>query len=332
MTRHGADRLGSARVDDIVAALSVDDKRRARLLVEMLAAALMAVEPEAAVISALNGEDPEGPPVTIVALGKAAPGMARGAAAVLAERLSGGIVVSDHAEEVPSGLELVITSHPAPDESSLRAGQRLVDLVGGVPATSRLLFLISGGGSALAEVAAPGLDLSDLTAVAAVLMTAGIPIDQTNTVKTHLSAIKGGRLAAGAGAPHTTILISDVPAATPHLVASGPTLPCPTTPSDALAVLARHRLMDMVPRQVIRVLEAAAPPPAVPDSHVVAADGHLAATAAARAAETNNVAADISPRRLTGSATEMVAQALAMAKSEVTIFAGETTVQVKGSG
>ena len=106
-------RLGSARVDDIVTALSVDEGRRARLLVEMLAAALMAVEPEAAVIRALNGESLEGPPVTIVALGKAAPAMARGAAAVLGERLAGGIVVSNHAEKLPAGLELAITSHPA---------------------------------------------------------------------------------------------------------------------------------------------------------------------------------------------------------------------------
>lgn len=325
--------LAGKSVDEIVAALAVGDKERSRLLMEMLVAALEAVEPGAAVARALVDDDLEGKPITIVALGKAAPAMARAAGTLLEGRVRGGIVVSNHVAPVPGGLELLVTSHPIPDQSSIDAGKRLLELVAAVPAASRVLFLVSGGGSALAEAPAGGIGLDDLVTVSAALARAGIPIEDMNTVRTHLSAIKGGRLAAASAAPSTTILVSDVPASAPHLIASGPTVPCPTRPGDALDILARHHLTDRLPDRVVRALAAAPAPPAVNGNHVVAADAVMAARAGVAAAERAGAAATVSSVALCGPARDMVREALAVAeRGSITIFAGETTVEVTGTG
>lgn len=326
-------QLGAATVAEVADAIATEDAGRGRLLVELLAAALAAVDPEVAVARALRREGTSDRPTTIVAVGKAAPAMARGAAKVLGSRIVGGIIVSNHVEAVPDSLDLVVTSHPTPDESSLAAGRRMLDLVGGVPDTDELLFLVSGGGSALAEVPAPGLDLADLVETSAVLVRAGIPIQELNLVRTHLSAIKGGRLAAAAAGPAMTILLSDVPATAPYLIASGPTLACPTSPGDALATLRRRGLTDLLPRRVIEVLAADVATPVVGGHYVVAADGSMAAQAAVEAAAERGILASFSPIDLVGDASGMATRALAAATAgEITVFSGETTVDVRGTG
>lgn len=333
MSEHTGRRLGATSIDDVAATLALGDPDRGMLLLEMLAAALAAAEPEAAVAHTIGKIDLDEAPVTIVALGKAAPAMARGAGGALGERVQGGIVVSNHADPVPPGMELLVTGHPVPDRRSLEAGRRLLDVVAAVPSASRVLFLVSGGGSALAEVPAGGLSLHDLVATAGALTAAGVPIDEMNTVRTHLSAIKGGRLAATARVPTMTVLLSDVPDSTPYAIASGPTLPCPSVPGDALEVLRSHRLLGRVPASVVDLLTTAPAPPAVSDGYVVAADGSTAATAAVAAATQRGIAALHSPKPLTGAAAVTARRALAeTAVGAITVLAGETTVEVRGGG
>ncbi|MGA7270349.1 MAG: glycerate-2-kinase family protein, partial [Acidimicrobiia bacterium] len=258
-------KLGRSTPEEVAATLKTAHPARTRAVLEMWAAGLAAVEPETAVAEALAGYLPTDG-VTIVALGKAAPAMARGAARVLGEQLSGGLVVTDHVEPLPSGVELLLGGHPDPDQSSLEAGQRLLEVVRGT--THRLLFLISGGGSALAEMPTGGLSLDDLVATRRVLQEHGVAIDEMNVVRTHLSSIKGGRLATAANVPFMTVVISDVAGARPHLVASGPTIAGPTKPVDARRVLEQHGMLKAIPEAVIRVLEEAPPPPSSPGGPV----------------------------------------------------------------
>src|SRR5690606_38233991 len=141
----------------------------------------------------------------ILALGKAAPAMTRGALRAL-EPVETVVAVSDHHEPIPAG-ELLIGAHPVPDVASLTAGMRLLEAA---HRSKGALFLVSGGGSALAEVPAPGVEFDDLSAVYRLMLELGVPITDANTVRSHLSSLKGGRLGAAVDGEITTILISDV--------------------------------------------------------------------------------------------------------------------------
>ncbi len=325
-------RLGAVPIDDLLARLEILDRGRGRLHLEMLAAALAAVDPEAAVARVLTA-DPGDAPVLLVGLGKAAPAMARGAVSVLGSSVVGGIVVSNHRADVPPGLDLVLAGHPTPDGTSLEAGRRLLNTVSTTPRGARIIFLVSGGGSALAEVPAAGLTMEDIAATVDVLLSSGAPIDEVNTVRTHMSGLKGGRLAAASQAPATTILISDVAAAAAHLIASGPTLPCRTKPADAIAILEKRGLIGRLPRGVIDSLAAASPPPEVAANYVIAADGSRAATAAADAACARGIEAAVVGPPLAGSAAATAMRSVeAASEGRIVVLAGETTVEVRGGG
>src|SRR5262252_8954107 len=158
-----------------------------------------------------------------------------------------GLVVTRYGH-VPSSLreqsgrvEVVEASHPVPDAAGQRAAQRIVELTGGLTRDDLVLCLISGGGSALLSLPADGLTLADKQQINQALLASGAAIDEMNCVRKHLSAIKGGRLAARcAPARVVTLLISDVPGDDPSIIASGPTVPDATTCADALRILARY--------------------------------------------------------------------------------------------
>lgn len=314
-------------LDQLVSPVRIEDASRADLVLAMLSAALTAADPEYSTRRALA--DWMAGPATILALGKAAPAMVRGATTAIGA-VEHTLIVTDHAEEVPPGAELIVTSHPIPDTTSEFAGRRLLDEAA---KRENTVFLISGGGSALAEVPAAGLTLSDVAETYVVLLRAGLAIDEVNTVRSHLSALKGGRLAAAAGGPILTVLISDVIGG-PHLIASGPTVPCPTEPGDALDVLRRRELTEAVPPQVLTVLAAGEPPPRIPASEViVATDGEMAARGALDEAHRRRMGGRLVTPRLEGAAVDAVRWALAQAKpGEVSLFSGETTVEVRGAG
>jgi glycerate 2-kinase len=166
-----------------------------------------------------------------------------------------GLVVTryDHVppawRQQPGRIEVVEAAHPVPDEAGRQAAARIAQLVQGLTADDLVIALISGGGSALLSLPAPGLTLADKQAVNQALLASGAAIDEMNCLRKHLSAIKGGRLAAlAAPAPMVTLLISDVPGDDPSVIASGPTVPDPSTCADALAICRRYRHRCRRPR------------------------------------------------------------------------------------
>jgi len=185
-----------------------------------------------------------GRPVVIGA-GKAAAAMAiafndavgGGASGFVVTRYGHGLAAGEDA----GGIEVLEAGHPAPDSASAAAAQRAMALAQSLDANDTLWFLVSGGGSALLAAPLPGVELADKRALATCLMHAGADIREINVVRKHLSAIKGGRLAALAHPARVrTLAISDVPGDPLADIASGPTIPDPTTRADALAIVAQY--------------------------------------------------------------------------------------------
>lgn len=201
----------------------------------------------------------ECPGVTLAALGKAAAPMLRGALAALApladaaqtpasEIIVHGSVVAPalawaQPETPPPGIEQYVGGHPEPNQGSLIAAQALRRAVAATPAGGLIAYLISGGGSALAEEPLPGLALEDLCRTHRALVHSGAPIGAINAVRKHLSALKGGRLALAApsGTDQVSLLLSDVPAGDLSSISSGPTCPDPSTLADCGRILREYR-------------------------------------------------------------------------------------------
>jgi glycerate 2-kinase len=189
--------------------------------------------------------------VRAVAIGKASVAMARGLNEMMGPNppLSGVLVAPhDSIAEVP-GFRSIAAGHPLPDAGSLAAARAILDLLNGADARSLIFFLLSGGGSALVELPLdPGVTLDDIRELYRLLVNCGAPIDEINAVRKHVSAVKGGRLAAAApAAAKLTIGVSDVPEGRESALASGPTLPDPTTTADACRVIAQYGLMPKLP-------------------------------------------------------------------------------------
>ena len=179
----------------------------------------------------------------VIGAGKASAAMAR----ALEDHWDGpleGLVITRYGYEVAcERIQIVQAAHPVPDAAGLRATQRIQELVSGLTADDLVIALISGGGSSLLVAPGDGLTLQDKQAVNTALLKSGATISEMNCVRRHLSAIKGGRLAAACHpAQVLTLLISDVPGDNPIDIASGPTVADPTTCADALAIINRYRI------------------------------------------------------------------------------------------
>ena len=155
-----------------------------------------------------------------------------------------GLVVTAHGNtRTAQNIEMIEAAHPVPDEGSEVAARRLLDMVAGLSQDDLVVALISGGGSSILSLPAAPISSQDKRAVNKALLSGGVPIDEMNCVRKHLSAIKGGRLAAAAyPAKVVTLVISDIPGDDPALVASGPTIPDATTRNDALEIVERYGL------------------------------------------------------------------------------------------
>jgi glycerate 2-kinase len=322
------------------------------LLQALFKAALAAADPMQVIAPHLP------PPVSgrtvVVGAGKASSAMARAFEKAWAGPVDG-LVVTRHGHGVACDrIEIVEASHPVPDRAGEEAARRVLDLARGLGADDQLVCLISGGGSALLALPAPGLTLADKQAVTRALLRSGATIAEINTVRKHLSAIKGGRLAAAAApARVVTLAISDVPGDDPAVIASGPTVPDPTTFADARAVLAKYRIGE--PAAAIAHLAAAADETPKPDDPVFAgarfelvASPQQALAAAADAALARNVSPILLSDRIEGEARDVAAVHAAMALQlragqfrvgsdivslpAVLLSGGETTVTVRGGG
>src|SRR5215472_5900407 len=183
---------------------------------------------------------PEGRTI-VVGAGKASAAMAKAVEDIWSAPIEG-LVVTRYGHAVPCRrIEVVEAAHPVPDAEGGHAARRILDLVSGLTKDHVVLALISGGGSALLPLPAPGLTLEDKQAINSALLRSGASIDEMNCVRRHLSAIKGGRLAAAAHpARVVSLVISDIPGDDPAQVASGPTIPSEATAENALAVLRRY--------------------------------------------------------------------------------------------
>lgn len=247
---------------------------------------------------------------------------------------------------LPQRIEVVEASHPVPDAAGLAAAQRILQLTEGLTADDLVLCLISGGGSALLTLPCDGLTLEEKQKINRQLLESGAHIGEMNTVRKHLSAIKGGRLAAAcAPAQVVTLTISDVPGDDPSVIASGPTVGDASTCAEALAILARYQIAvpDAIAAQLrSQALETPKPGDAVFSGHAV----HMIATpqqsleAAAAAARALGMEAHILSDEIEGESREVgkvhaaLARAVArrgqpFAKPCVILSGGETTVTVR---
>ncbi|HEX6136462.1 MAG TPA: glycerate kinase [Casimicrobiaceae bacterium] len=261
-----------------------------------------------------------------------------------------GVVVTRYGYAVPCRrIEIVEAAHPVPDAAGEAAAQRILDLVRGLTADDLVVCLISGGGSALLALPAPGLTLDDKQAVNRALLKSGATISEMNCVRRHLSAIKGGRLAAACHpASVVTLLISDVPGDDPINIASGPTVPDPTTCADALDVIRRYRID--APPAVLRVLETGAGETVKPgDPRLARAEARMIATpqmaleaaaAVGRGAgyetlilgdSVEGEARDVG-KVMAGIARHVAMRGQPVAPPCILLSGGETTVTVRGHG
>lgn len=234
----------------------MDDPTARVILRELFDAAVAAADPRV-VLAAHLPPRPSGRCV-VVGGGKSAAVMAAALEAAWPDVALSGVVVTRYGHTVPTRrIEVIEASHPVPDAAGEAGARRLLDSVRGLGPDDLVLALISGGGSSLLGLPAPGLTLADKQAVNRALLASGAAIGEMNVVRKHLSAIKGGRLAAAAWpARVVTLAISDVPGDEAQVIASGPTVGDPSTFADARDVLARHGVHP--PAAVVAHLSAAA--------------------------------------------------------------------------
>lgn len=317
------------------------------LLTSMFEAAVAAATPSAC-MPAFLPRPPKGRTI-VVGAGKAAAAMAK----ALEDTWDGplqGVVVTRYGHAVPcQRIAVIEAAHPVPDLNGVKAAARMLALVEGAGEDDLVIALISGGGSALLSLPADGLLLSDKQAINKALLKSGAPIDEMNCVRKHLSAIKGGRLAAAAfPARVVSLVISDVPGDDLAAIASGPTVADPTSFADARAILARYGIDGPAP--VIAHIEAAleeTPKPGDPrlarcETHLIASPQQslLAAAAVARKAGITPIilgdslegeARDVGIV-MAGIARQVAQHGQPAAAPCVLISGGETTVTVRGKG
>jgi glycerate 2-kinase len=196
----------------------------------------------------------------VVAIGKAAHAMVDGLAQVLMPfvRFEGVVSAPTPPKKPVAGMKYFVGGHPIPNEESWKAGESILAVLKKCDEKTLVFFLLSGGGSALVELPLDAAQtLGDVQQVYRALVTCGAPIEEMNTVRKHISAVKGGRLAAAAnGATKITLAVSDVPAGRETALASGPTLPDPTTNAHVQRILREYSLRDKFPQMLRRWLDA----------------------------------------------------------------------------
>jgi len=285
--------------------------------------------------------------VLVIGGGKAAVPMTAAVADILGSRVHAGVVVTKYghstSESPISGIQILEAGHPVPDENSVRGAQAIADLARQATKRDLILCLISGGGSALLTLPVPGITLSDLQAITDALLRSGATINELNTVRKHWSRIKGGNLARlVAPATLITLVLSDVVGDPLDVIASGPTVPDPTTVTDGQAVLDRYGIW---PHRSVPFQET--PKPGDPAfervQHVLVGSNRLAALAAVEKARQLGLNALLLSTYVEGEAREVGRIAAALAKGIRThgdplpspaclVWGGETTVTVRGEG
>ncbi len=320
------------------------------LLRRMFDAAIASAQPARCIPPHLLEPDTLGAErLVVIGAGKASAAMARAVEDHWTGPLSG-LIVTRYGYAVPcERIEIVEAAHPVPDAAGLRAAQRVLDAVKGLTPNDLVICLISGGGSSLLPLPLPELTLDDKQAINRALLKSGATISEMNCVRRHLSAIKGGRLAAACHPARVlTLLISDVPGDDPMNIASGPTVADPTTCADALAIAERYAIE--LPPSAREMLESGRGESIKPgDARLARAEVRMIATpqmaleaAAAVAREAGYTpcvlgdALEGEAREvgtvLAGIALQVAAHGQPVGPPCVLLSGGETTVTVRGQG
>ncbi len=294
--------------------------------------------------------------ILVVGAGKASGPMAQALEDILGDRLAGGVVNVKEGYAVPTQrIELIEAAHPVPDESGVRGTERILQLAEAAGADDLVFCLISGGGSALMELPVGDISLNDLQQLTDLLLRSGATINEVNTIRKHISQVKGGGLARAA-APATLIalILSDVVGNPLDFIASGPTVPDTTTFQDAWDLLSKYRLQDAIPQTVRAQLERGLSHE-IPDTpkegdpifartaSVLVGSNEIAARAALDAATQLGYNSLLVTTWVEGEAREVAKVMAGVAKGLIRhhsplsppaclIFGGETTVTVRGEG
>lgn len=337
------------------AALEPDPARR-RAVLDVVRAGIESVEPAAAVRRAMRRDGTALvvgterldlsalAQIRVIGLGKASIAMTSAIESIFPDLPLRGAAVAPAVATVPR-LRVLAGSHPVPDDSSVRGAELLMEHARTTRADELLVVAISGGGSALVTLPLPGVTLSDMQSIANALLRSGASIGELNVVRKHIDGIKGGRLleAAAAAGAVVTLVLSDVVGNPLDIIASGPTVPDPSTYANALRVLDEHGLTQVAPtvtdlleRGRAGDLDETPAGGAVFDRQIVhlVGDAATAAHAAARAASAAGIPAQVVTTKLTGEARKVAAEIVADAPAGhgMAIYAGETTVTVTGRG
>jgi glycerate 2-kinase len=293
--------------------------------------------------------------IVVVGAGKAADSMAVALEQLLGARLTGGLIAVKRGYALPTRRIRVVTAgHPVPDRAGQRAASRMLVLVKGLTRDDLLIVLLSGGASSLLPLPAPGLTLADKQRTTQLLLKSGATIREINIVRKHLSAIKGGRLAAATQARVVTLILSDVIGDDPSTIGSGPTAPDRTTYADALTVLRRRHVWTRIPACVRRHLlagtksvRAETPKPGSPVftrvKNLLIGNNRATVESAAREARCAGFHSHIYTTALRGEAGKAARLFARLAKSirahgkpvrppACLIAGGELTVTVRGTG
>jgi glycerate-2-kinase len=294
--------------------------------------------------------------IFVVGAGKASAAMARAVEAVLGDRIDDGLVITKYGHAVPlTNCRVMEAAHPVPDENGVKATVALLDLLSTADPGDLVLCLISGGGSALTPAPAKGLSLADKQAVTQLLLACGATIHEINTIRKHLSRIKGGRLCQQVnGAAVVSLILSDVIGENLDIIASGATAPDPSRFNDALSLIDHFGLQEKISPAVYDYLARGGrgeipetPKPGDPifervENHIVGSisDALLAAEKEARTYGLNSL---VLTSMIQGEATDVAKVLCAIAKEvhrsdrpvpvpACLLSGGETTVTLKGKG
>ncbi len=325
---------------------------------EILSAGLAAADPREAVLRSVRVEENtvlvgderlEADRVFVLAAGKAAGAMARAAEELFGGRIAGGLVVTKDGHEADlRRLEAIFAAHPEPDERGVEAARRVEELAESLEQGDLLLALISGGASALLADPAPPIELADLKRLTGALLRSGADIGEINTVRKHVSVLKGGGLAKlAAPAPTLALLLSDVVGDDPSAIASGLTAPDPTTLEEARRVLERYGIEP--PESVAEHLESTEETPKPGDTlfrsvvNVICGGGRHAAEAAAEKARELGYEPLALSTTITGDARGIASVYAAVIREVLEsgnpvpapcaiVSGGEATVTVRGDG
>ena len=326
--------------------MQLDDGRARQALRTLFDAAVAAADPRVVLAAHLPPKPTKGR-VVVVGGGKSAAVMAAALEAAWPDVPMTGVVVTRYGHAVPTKrIEVVEASHPVPDANSERGARRLLEQVRDLTEEDLVVALMSGGASALLASPADGLTLADKQAINKALLACGANITEMNAVRKHLSAIKGGRLAAAAApARVVTLAISDVPGDDPAVIGSGPTVPDATTFAEARALIARYGILPSpaIAARLAQDADETPKPGSLPHSDFrMIATPLMALRAAAETAESLGITPLILGDALEGEAREMGTVMAGIARSirdhgypvkppAVLLSGGETTVTL-GAG